>query len=230
MLKRPQDFRWFHSIELGNGEVARGEAKSLVVIEEEVKVFYRHGVAGKSVLDIGAWDGAFSFAAERLGACDVLATDHFAWSSGRGWSSKAPFNYAHERLRSRVRSLDIDVPALTVEAVGGQFDTVLFAGVLYHVKDPLQCLENVAKLAREVLVVETVTASNDNPKPVMQFFLDGAMGGDASNYWAPNTVCLEHILRACGFKSIEVTISPVSPSLTPGLKVDYERHVVHALR
>jgi tRNA (mo5U34)-methyltransferase len=221
--------RWFHSIDLGAGEVTQG-VKSLIVIQEEAKVFFRHGVAGKSVLDIGAWDGGFSFAAERLGARDVLATDHFAWSSGQGWSSKAPFDYAHERLGSNVRSLDIDVPALTVEAVGGQFDTVLFAGVLYHVKDPLACLEAVAKLARETLVVETVTALNDNRKPVMQFFLNGAMGGDASNYWAPNTVCLEQILLACGFKSVEITMSPVSPSLTPGLNKDYERHIVHAFR
>lgn len=35
---------------------------------------------GRSVLDIGAWDGWFSFAAEEAGASRVLALDHFVWS------------------------------------------------------------------------------------------------------------------------------------------------------
>jgi tRNA (mo5U34)-methyltransferase len=220
--------KWFHSIDLG-GEVTSGSAKSLVVIEEESKVIFRHGVEGKSVIDIGAWDGAFSFEAERRGARDVLATDHFAWSS-QGWGSKAAFDYARLKLGSKVRSLDIDVPDLTIEAVGGQFDIVLFLGVLYHVKDPQRCIEQVAKLAKEMLIVETVTSLNEYDYPVMRFFPDGSMGGDVSNYWAPNTICLDRMLRTCGFKSVEVAISPVSPSLTPGMTKDYERHVVHAFR
>jgi tRNA (mo5U34)-methyltransferase len=124
--------RWFHSIDLGDGLITQGEAKSLVVISEEAKTIFKHGVSGKSVLDIGAWDGAFSFEAERRGARDVLATDHFCWS-GPGWGSKEGFDFARQRLGSAVRSLDIDVPDLSIEAVGGQFDTVLFLGVLYHV-------------------------------------------------------------------------------------------------
>ena len=37
-------------------------------------------LAGKRVLDIGAWDGWFSFRAEREGAATVVALDHFVWS------------------------------------------------------------------------------------------------------------------------------------------------------
>jgi tRNA (mo5U34)-methyltransferase len=225
---RPE--RWFHSIELPGEGATKGEAKSLVVIREEAKVLFRHGVAGKSVLDIGAWDGAFSFEAEKRGARDVLATDHFAWSSGQGWGTKAGFDYARAKLKSKVRSLDIDVPDLTIEAVGGQFDVVLFLGVLYHVKDPQRCIEQVAKLTRERLIVETVTSLNEYDYPVMRFFPDGSMGGDVSNYWAPNTMCLDRMLRTCGFRSIEVTMSPVSPSLTPGIGNNYERHIFHAFR
>src|ERR1700680_2181300 len=35
--------------------------------------------AGKTVLDIGAWDGYYSFLAERGGASRVVALDHYAW-------------------------------------------------------------------------------------------------------------------------------------------------------
>src|SRR5205807_7937958 len=82
---------------------------------------------GKSVLDIGAWDGFFSFAAERAGAARVVALDHYAWSLDLGaiharlqgvdlptfeltpdvWlpdvlPGKQGFDLAHRALRSRV--------------------------------------------------------------------------------------------------------------------------------
>ena len=34
---------------------------------------------GRTVLDIGAWDGYYSFLAERQGAARVVALDHYAW-------------------------------------------------------------------------------------------------------------------------------------------------------
>ena len=36
-------------------------------------------VTGRSVLDIGAWDGKYSFLAEQAGASRVVALDHYAW-------------------------------------------------------------------------------------------------------------------------------------------------------
>src|SRR4249920_1793425 len=87
---------WFHSLTLPGGENTAG-VKSAEVLGVEADVVFRHGVTGKSVLDIGAWDGFFSFEAERRGAARVLATDHFCWS-GEGWGTKAGFDYAHGRL------------------------------------------------------------------------------------------------------------------------------------
>ena len=74
---------WFHSHVFPDGEAVRGE-KPIEVLRKEADVVFRHGVAGKSVLDIGAWDGWFSFEAERRGASRVLATDHYCWG-GPGW-------------------------------------------------------------------------------------------------------------------------------------------------
>ena len=53
-----------------------------------------HGVsfADKTVLDIGAWDGGFSFECERRGAKRVLATDSFVLGKGtrRGRKVSSP--------------------------------------------------------------------------------------------------------------------------------------------
>ena len=79
----PPAIGWFHSLSLPGGETTVGE-KAAAVLGAEAAVVFKHGVAGKRVLDIGAWDGFFSFEAERRGAAQVLATDHFCWS-GAGW-------------------------------------------------------------------------------------------------------------------------------------------------
>ena len=73
------DINWYHSMDLGDGVITKGGAshETFKGIAERV---FKHGVEGKSVLDIGAWDGFFSFEAERRGASRVLATDHFCWS------------------------------------------------------------------------------------------------------------------------------------------------------
>lgn len=50
------------------------------------------------MIDIGAWDGYFSFDAERRGAARVLATDSFAWQK----RSRAGFDFARQQLESQV--------------------------------------------------------------------------------------------------------------------------------
>jgi tRNA (mo5U34)-methyltransferase len=137
------------------------------------------------VLDVGAWDGYYSFLAERSGATRVVALDHYAWGvdldardhywnqcridgtvpdHGRDttdfWRGdlpgKAGFDLAHEVLGSRVESMVGDL--LTIDTTTlGRFDVVLYLGVLYHVKEPLTALEQVRRVTGDggVAVIET---------------------------------------------------------------------------
>src|ERR1051326_1573020 len=86
--------QWWHRIDLGNGIITPGRDQTQdrlpgLGIPEDLR--------GLSVLDIGAWDGFFSFEAERRGAKRVLATDHFCWS-GPGWGTKDGFDFIHGTL------------------------------------------------------------------------------------------------------------------------------------
>ncbi|HPO31450.1 MAG TPA: DUF1698 domain-containing protein, partial [Candidatus Hydrogenedentes bacterium] len=153
MIRNPEEVRWFHSIDLGNGVITRGHKPHDLLLEESDYVF-RYSPAGLSVLDVGAWDGFFSFEAERRGAARVLATDHFCWS-GPGWGTFDGFDTARHYLNSKVQDLDIDVLDISPETVG-TFDMVLFLGVLYHLKNPFLGLEKVTAVCEKQIVVETV--------------------------------------------------------------------------
>ncbi len=209
------DILWFHSFDLGDGETIDG-IKALDILRQEADVIFADGVSGKSVLDIGAWDGFFSFEAERRGASRVVATDHYCWS-GEGWGNRLGYDYVHGRLNSKVESIDIDVNQLPESGIG-QFDVVLFLGVFYHLKDPYVGLEAAARMCSDHLVVETVTALSREKMPAMRLFTSGELGGDPTNYWAPNLPALKLMLSNFGFKRIEFEASPASDNhpLTSG--------------
>lgn len=184
---------------------------------------FSSAVTGRSVIDIGAWDGYMSFEAERRGAASVLATDHFCWS-GPGWGTRAGFDFVHRCLGSGVMAREIDVPDLDPADLG-TFDVVLFLGVLYHLHDPYAGLLRAAALAHDELVVETETACNDIDKPVMRFFPGDELDGDPTNFWAPNTVCLRAMLHDAGFPDVTIEPHPLS-----GAGTERSRVFAHARR
>src|SRR3954466_9936846 len=151
LASRAAELRWYHTIDLGAGVVTKGIDDTPVRL---ARLNLPSSFAGLSVLDIGAWDGFFSFEAERRGAARVVAADYYSWH-GTGWGSKAGFELARTALQSKVADIDIDVMDLSPERVG-TFDVVLFLGVLYHLRHPLLALERVASVTRKLLILETV--------------------------------------------------------------------------
>ena len=73
---------WFHSIELPYGIVTPGD-KSVNLLNKELASLKLPNLDQKTVLDIGAWDGFYSWVAERMGASRVVSLDHFVWQLDR---------------------------------------------------------------------------------------------------------------------------------------------------
>ena len=140
-------------------------------------------LTGKSVLDIGGWDGFFAFAAERRGAARVAVVDHYMWSMDSPgqqaywrrcmeegvaprpyhetefWHpdtlpGKRGFDLAREALGSSVEPIVADFMTCDLAALG-EWDVVLYLGVLYHMEEPLTALRRVAAVTGELAVVET---------------------------------------------------------------------------
>ena len=197
--------RWFQKIELPYGIITSGEVESDRTLR---RLQLPESFAGREVLDVGAWDGVYSFEAKRRGAARVLATDSFAWSGEGGWTTQEGFLLAREALSLEVEAQFIDVMELSPERIG-TFDDVLFIGVLYHLRDPITALERVASVTRERLFLETETSLTWIPSPATAIHYPSRLknpGGatDTTNCYAPNRAALRSMLRANGFKDIRI--------------------------
>ena len=201
---------WFHQIEIAPGIVTPGVDRSA---EKLRWLNLPADLTGQRVLDIGAFDGFFSFECEKRGAAEVVAID----------AAPPPgFNVAHELLGSQVKFYALNIYDLTPETFG-QFDLVLCLGVLYHLRHPLLGLERVHAVCRGRLILETAIcdhhfvdatrASHELaeiapallPVPIAQFYPGDELNGDYTNWWSPNIAALHGMLRSTGFIPQQMT-------------------------
>src|SRR5262249_48218203 len=97
----------------------------------------------------------------------------------------------------------------------GTFDVVLYLGVLYHMKEPLHCLERVRAVTREVAVIETAAISIPTAPgmPLVRFLAGSELNRDFGNWFEPNIEALEALAIAAGFSRTQVVQGP--PSIEP---------------
>ena len=183
---------WYHSIELPDGGVIEG-LQSLDQQRERLRQFpIPEDLTGKRVLDVGAWDGWFSFEMERRGA-EVLAVDA---------TKNTRLLEARQLLGSRIDYRIADICRLTAKDVG-TFDIVLFFGVLYHLKHPLLALENVCGMCHDMACIESfVTHAGPHALPLMEFYETTELRGQADNWVGPNLSCLLAFCRTAGFARV----------------------------
>ena len=74
-LLNKQD-KWFHNFEFSNGCSTFGPDPS----ERKLQALALPNLKGKTVIDVGAFDGFFSIQAEACGASKVVACDELAWT------------------------------------------------------------------------------------------------------------------------------------------------------
>lgn len=235
---------WWHSIHLGQGVVTKG-FKTPEILAHEVASIRFPDLKGKTVLDVGAWDGFFSFEAERRGAKRVVALDHYVWSLNlspsmqdredkikRGLTCIPPeqtpnwhpvklpgkrgYDLAHQVLNSNVETVVGDFMTMDLEPLGS-FDVVFFFGVLYHMENPLASLRRLASLTKDVALIEThaIAIPGYEHLELCEFYSSDQLNHDPTNWWGPNLKALEGMCRAAGFARFEVVYSSNPLSQVP---------------
>jgi tRNA (mo5U34)-methyltransferase len=192
---------WIHAIDLGDGIVTPGGKTRNILEPESAAIFAHLDLRGRSVMDVGAWNGYYTVESKRRGASKVLAVD----SNLRG---KETFDFVMKRLGLSVEALILDVQCID-EAQVGHWDVVLFLGVFYHLIDPIAAVMRLAAIANEVLVVETHLDAPIHDRPAMVFYPGRECANDPSVWWGPNRAAVDALLRFAGFKHVEFTAHPV---------------------
>jgi tRNA (mo5U34)-methyltransferase len=136
---------WFHTFALAPGiytpGIARDHGYRLAVLGAD-------RFAGSSVLDVGAFDGFYSFLAEVRGARRVVAVDseqYVDWVRARfgvALAGGVGFRAIAGLIGSRVAYRRMD--ALDVHELGERFEVVLCFGILHRVTDPIALLRALA--------------------------------------------------------------------------------------
>lgn len=203
---------WYHRIELPGGVVTPGvnplSASSYGVAED---------LTGLRVLDVGAWDGYWTFEALRRGAREVVAIDDFSDYLGflkrderKAWETfdlcREAFGYGDDRCRR------IDMSVYDVSpAQLGVFDVVFLFGTLYHLRHPLLALDRLAAACRGQIFVESAILDDYSPyqggftrqysgeQMVMEFYPANEYAGNPTNWWNPTLACLLGLVHAAGF-------------------------------
>jgi tRNA (mo5U34)-methyltransferase len=192
-IERLSKLGWYHSIELPGGSIIEGH-QTIRQLRTRIRQFpIPEDLTGKRVLDIGAWDGWFSFEMERRGA-QVLALDS---------TRNTRLLEAKKLLGSRIEYRIGDICRITSKDLG-TFDIVLFLGVLYHVKHPLLALENVCGMCRDMACIESfVTDPDPATIPAMEFYETTELRGQLDNWVGPNAACLMAFCRTAGFARVD---------------------------
>jgi tRNA (mo5U34)-methyltransferase len=185
----------YHSIELPDGSVLPG-LQPIEHLRWRLDLFgLPADLRGKRVLDVGAWDGWFSFECERRGA-EVVAVDCIPLDT---------FHEAKELIGSKVEYLTLDVNELSARRLG-TFDIVLFFGVLYHLRHPLLGLEKAVELSTDLVLIESfvIQAEKRQIPTVMEFYESTELGGQVDNWCGPSPECLVSMCRSAGFAQVEL--------------------------
>lgn len=206
---RIDEIEWYHEFDFGNGLRAtttsdtEGHRTVWKFIDRQLdQIDFR----GKSVLDIGCWDGYWSFNAERRGAKSVLASD----DASQNWSSARGIHLAKELLHSKV-DIDLNLSIHDLPRLGRKFDVILCLGVFYHLWDPFHAFAQI----RHCCHAETVVAFEGN----VTYGLppQGILYSSALKYsrFTPTSEALSEMLSAAYLRPSAPVLLHPKPETTP---------------
>jgi tRNA (mo5U34)-methyltransferase len=215
---------WYHKIQLPGGLVTPG-----YLPHDPTQYHVPKSLIGKRVLDVGAWDGYWTFEALRRGALEVVAIDDFSDNLGNA-ELKRPawetFDLCAEALdygEDCVTRREMSVYDVSPETVG-MFDVVFFFGTLYHLRHPLLALDKLASVCTGEIFIESAILDDYSPyrggighgypgqQLVMEFYPDNVLGGNSTNWWSPTLMCLGQMVRAAGFTDVKVWKLATAPN------------------
>lgn len=170
---------------------------------------------GKTILDVGAGDGFFSFMFEWQGA-KVTALDipnyedcdSTKMGTRREWNEKTidrgraivdfktKFVIAKRLLAARVERIEMDLYDMSEENIG-LFDIVFCGDTLLHLSDPVRAITRMRGVCKERTIISTPIHPMFGGKIMPLAHFKGA--DKCGAFWFPTEKCLRNMMIAGGF-------------------------------
>ncbi len=204
-------FDWFQKWEVFEGIYTPG-TNDIGALFREFDV--AADLIGKRVLDVGTWNGCIAFECERRGASEVIAL-----------GPEDPDLTGFHALRKLLGSTRTQHRIGTVYSLSplelGHFDIIFFCGVLVHLRYPLLGIDNLRRVARGEVFINSVlqipsrgkARGKDKataPQDPMQLYLDTVpswrflrreeLKKDFSNWFVPNRAAVMAAFESAGFE------------------------------
>ncbi len=216
-------FHWGHDHDFGEfalrGRMQDRHLSLIATFIDQLDAIPRD-LSGKSVLDLGAWTGGTSLLLSAMGA-NVVAI---------------------EEVRKYVECLEylqrvFDVQGLSPHALSlfecsgpefeARFDVVLFAGVLYHVTDPVLALRIVFNALKPggVCLVETAVCASRDPTLVYEGPSEVTWGSAKNrsragwNWFIPSSTAVHQMMIDVGFSQVRALEGPGDRAYFVGTKL-----------
>lgn len=207
---------WFHNLHLPDGRQTAPEhplGDFPGHLWRELAPALPDDLEDWSVLDVGCNAGFYSFELARRGArvhaidIDERFLRQAAWARERYGLQDA--------VRLEQRS------AYRLHELPGEYDLVLFLGVLYHLRYPLLALDQVREKTRRLLLFQSLSLPGEDvaqtptdlcfddlprllrPGWPRVAFIEHALAADPTNWWVPDRAALEAMLRSSGFTDLQ---------------------------
>ena len=221
---------WFYEFDLG----AHGHTRSslppevfpihstrLDMVNRAVEGHFGARLRDVRAIDIGCHEGFYSVALAKKGVRHVLGVDVREENLRKARFVSEALGLANVSWRQG------NCEDLRVEETG-EFDLTLFLGLLYHLENPILCIRNIARLTKELCVIETQVVdevegtaewgSRDWTRPYHgvlalidesgEYYDENRETGASPVATCPSPKALEFMLKQAGFRRVEMIAPP----------------------
>lgn len=197
------NLNWWHRIKLSDNIITPGKCNHGTTSEEiENRFGFPKNFDEKNVLDVGGYDGLFSFEAEKRKAKYVTMIDSYQNSFNK--NPNEPFQIVKKILKSKVRYIDT---SLEEYETNEKFDYIFYFGVLYHIENPLGAIKKLADLVDKngIVLLETAISGLNIGLPILEYKPN--FDNDPTNFFYPNKEWVEASFKEYNAKKVTLFYS-----------------------
>lgn len=159
-------------------------------------------LTGKTVLDLGAWDGYYGHIASRRNAKTVVVLDS-GEAEQRTFKQTVSdmfikINHINKKLNTNLHFIPMNVS--DIDKLQMEFDVIFCFGLFYHVKNPYDLFEKCYQKSNEMFLLEGHVS--DALEESAYILNKAELNNDPSNYWVMSKSCIIKMLKRIGFKEV----------------------------